>query len=242
MKPMLSIAVSYLIVVLCCHYTNGFSVPPLSSLLATIDIYNTQLFGTGKNGNDEDTTDSTSSISPLATSEDIIKFAAETGVSLSLTTLGPGYRAVARAGHNNTQIIGYVTGFIRPTGNILHMDKMEVFKKSLQAARSENPDFTSGGTIFGVGLLIGCLCLRHGLDNGCTMAEFLAIDDEEFQHRRLVRHYKRLGLNVIRYVGEDIANIPDRLIWGGVGTLMSAEIQPLLQKWTPTFLSESNDT
>jgi len=64
----------------------------------------------------------------------------------------------------------------------------------------------------------------------------LAIDDGEKQHKRLVRHYKRLGLNVIRYVGEDITNVPDRLIWGGVGTLMNAEIQPLLERWSPTFL------
>jgi len=98
----------------------------------------------------------------LASADDIIQFAAETGVDLSLKTLGPGYRAVARAKHNETQIIGYCNGFIRPTGQLLHMDKMEVFKPALQKARAENPDFTSGGTVFGVGLLLGCLCLTYG--------------------------------------------------------------------------------
>lgn len=178
---------------------------------------------------------------PLATAEDIIEFASETGVSLSIKTLGPGYRAVARAKHNETQVIGYCNGFIRPVGQILHMDKMEVFKPALVRARAENPEFTSGGTVFGVGLLLGCLCLTYGLENNCKIAEFLAIDDGEKQHKRLVRHYKRLGLNVIRYVGEDILNVPDRLIWGGVGTLMNAEIVPLLERWSPTFLETISD-
>lgn len=78
--------------------------------------------------------------------------------------------------------------------------------------------------------------IHKGLENNCKIAEFLAIDDNDYQHKRLVRHYKRLGLNVIRYVGEDISNIPDRLIWGGVGTLMNAKIVTLLEKWSPTFL------
>lgn len=178
----------------------------------------------------------------MATAQTIVDFAYDAGVILSLNSMGPGYRAVARARHNDTQIIGYVSGFLRPGGKILHLDKMEVFKQALTTAREENPDgFKGGGSVFGVGLLLGCLCLRHGVDNGCSVAEFLAIDDNDFQHKRLVRHYRRLGLNVIRYVGEDIANIPDRLIWGGVGTLMNADIQPLLARWTPTFVVKKEE-
>merc|ERR1712157_704272 len=94
-----------------------------------------------------------------------------------------------------------------------------------------------GGTVFGVGLLIGALCFRYGIDNGCEVGEFLAIDDGETQHKRLVRHYKRLGLDVIRYVGEDITNIPDRLVWGGCGTLMNTSLQELLARWSPIFLA-----
>ncbi len=87
---------------------------------------------------------------------------------------------------------------------------------------------------------------RKGLDNGCHIAEFLAIDDEDHQHSRLVRHYKRLGLQVVRYVGDDFRSIPDRLIWGGRGTLMNCDITSVLNKWTPTFVSnllpEKGDT
>jgi hypothetical protein len=64
------------------------------------------------------------------------------------------------------------------------------------------------------------------------MAEFLAIDDEDFQHRRLVRYYKRGGFEIIKYVGEAWNDIPDRLVWGGCGTLMAKEVEALLILWT----------
>merc|ERR1711862_366764 len=156
-------------------------------------------------------------------------------VIISLTTLGPGYRAIARAKHNTTQILGYCSGFIRPGGKILHLDEMRVFKNALTIAREESPKFRGGGTVFGVGLLLGTLCFRHGIDSGCEIGEFLAIDDGEKQHARLVRHYKRLGLNYVRYVGEDISNIPDRLVWGGCGTLMNAKLIDVLGRWTYIF-------
>jgi len=120
------------------------------------------------------------------------------------------------------------------------MDKMEVFKKAIQQAREENPAFTNGGTIFGIGMLIGVLSVRHGLEEGCNIAEFLAIDDGERQHKRLVRHYRRLGLNVVRYVGEDVKDIPDRMIWGGVGTLMNSDLKTLLGRYTSVFTENEN--
>jgi hypothetical protein len=169
----------------------------------------------------------------LWTAERLEEYASQQGVVLSLSTLGPGFRAVARAKHNATQIMGYVEGFVRPTGSILHLDKMEVFKKMLKLARAENPhEFKGGGTVLGVGLLLGYLCLLHGRERGCSMAEFLAIDDEDFQHKRLVRYYKHGGFDVIKYVGNDLQDVPDRLVWGGCGTLLRKEIDYLLNFWT----------
>jgi len=81
------------------------------------------------------------------------------------------------------------------------------------------------------------LAFPKGLDKGCTTAEFLAIDDEDHQHARLVRYYKRLGLNIVKYVGDDFKDIPDRLVWGGCGTLMNGDIELILNKWTPTVVS-----
>jgi hypothetical protein len=71
-----------------------------------------------------------------------------------------------------------------------------------------------------------------GRDKGKTVGEFLAIDDEERQHRKLVRYYERSGFQVIKYVGDDFMDIPDRMIWGGCGTLMRQDIDILLRRWT----------
>jgi len=169
---------------------------------------------------------------PLWTAEDIDIFADSRGVVISFTTLGPGYRAVARAKHDESTILGYVEGFLRPSGQILHLDKMEVFQPMMERVKRQVPDSLDfGGVSFGLGLLLGYKCLLHGKENGRTIAEFLAIDDEDFQHKRLVRYYKRVGFQVVKYVGEDIRDIPDRLVWGGCGTLMKEDIDVLMQKW-----------
>ena len=68
-------------------------------------------------------------------------------------------------------------------------------------------------------------------EKGCTIAEFLAIDDEDFQHKRLVRYYRRVGFQVVKYVGEEVQDIPDRLVWGGCGTLMKEDISVLIRMW-----------
>mmetsp|Transcript_141 Transcript_141/g.282 ORF Transcript_141/g.282 Transcript_141/m.282 type:complete len:296 (-) Transcript_141:70-957(-) len=191
----------------------------------------------------QDTADSKPTIKGrLATSEEIIQYGEDVGVKVSLSTLGPGYRAVARSIHDEEQIIGYVEGFLRPGGKILHLDKMEVWKKAVDRARKENPDgYKNGGNVFGVGLLLGYLCLLHGQENGCTEAEFLAIDDEEYQHKRLVRYYRNSGFKVIKYVGEGVGDIPDRLVWGGCGTLMRQEVDVLLDKWTKSLFQRIDD-
>ena len=177
--------------------------------------------------------DKTKAGGAIWTQQQLEEFADNQGVVLSLTTLGPAYRAIARAKHNETLIVGYVEGFVRPTGNLLHLDKMEVFRKIVKQCRQENPsEFKGGGTFLGVGLLMGYLCMLHGQEKGCKEAEFLAIDDEDFQHKRLVRYYKSAGFDFIKYVGDDFKDIPDRMVWGGCGTLLRKDIKWLLSYWT----------
>jgi len=175
-------------------------------------------------------------VDQIWTLEDLEEFAHKQGVELSKTSMGPAFRTVARSTQNSSKILGYGEGFVRPAGNILHLDKMEVYKPIVKQVRRENPDFSGGGTIFGVGLLFGYQCLLHGVENGCIEAEFLAIDDEEFQHKRLVRFYKNSGFKIVKYVGEDIQDIPDRMVWGGCGTLMRANLADLLPLWSQLFI------
>ena len=196
----------------------------------------------------------------------LMSYAYEEGIVVSISKVGPLIRTIARTrpittstsndNHNNNNessiLLGYVEGFVRPTraipflpsssspSLILHLDKMEVFNKQIQLARRNQPTlFRNGGTILGVGLLMGYLCVLDYVNNNCQnnnqhrlMTEFLAIDDEAFQHERLVKYYTTAGFQIIKYVGDDFGDIPDRLIWGGCGTLLRQHCIVLLQKWT----------
>lgn len=168
----------------------------------------------------------------IADIEEITTFASDNGVDLQFTTSGPGYRGVAVSKNDPENILGYIEGFIRPSGKILHADKMEIFKNALFSARREEQTFSGGGTFLGPGLLIAFVCLLHGKESGCETIEFLAIDDADFQHKRLMRYYRTAGFREVRYVGEELKDIPDRLVWGGCGTLMTESIDPVLAKWT----------
>ena len=171
--------------------------------------------------------------SAIADIGEITDFASRNGVELRFTTRGPGYRCVAASRADPENVLGYVEGFVRPGGRILHADKMEIFKSAVNSARrAGGGEFDGGGTFLGPGLLIAYVCFLHGRDCGCTTAEFLAIDDAEFQHRRLIRYYKMMGFREVRYVGEELRDIPDRLVWGGCGTLMTEDIDAVLTKWT----------
>mmetsp|Transcript_7890 Transcript_7890/g.12660 ORF Transcript_7890/g.12660 Transcript_7890/m.12660 type:complete len:255 (-) Transcript_7890:632-1396(-) len=207
-----------------CHH-HRLILPPSSSSLSSTTTTNNDI---------EDTT--------IADIEEITSFASANGVDLSFTTKGPGYRGVALEKNDPENILGYIEGFIRPAGKILHADKMEIFKGALNSARREERGFSGGGTFLGPGLLIAFVCLLHGRENGCEQLEFLAIDDAEFQHKRLKRYYKTAGFQEVRYVGEELKDIPDRLVWGGCGTLMTNGIDDTLRKWTRIIRGASGVT
>jgi hypothetical protein len=94
--------------------------------------------------------------------DELEDYAREEGVILTWSTMGPGFRSVARSTHNESKVLGYAEGFIRPTGKILHMDKMEMFQPVVDTCKKENPDFRGGGTILGVGLMFAYQCVLYG--------------------------------------------------------------------------------
>lgn len=52
-------------------------------------------------------------------------------------------------------------------------------------------------------------------------------------HKRLVRYYAYFGFKRVRQVGDSgLRDIPDRLVWGGVGMRMDANIETLLRRWS----------
>mmetsp|Transcript_20939 Transcript_20939/g.45402 ORF Transcript_20939/g.45402 Transcript_20939/m.45402 type:complete len:248 (-) Transcript_20939:75-818(-) len=222
-------ATNYLVAILLCLClsmslnTAAAFCPPQSSAKKTFNQHRLTTLSSTRS-NIEDTT--------IADIEEITTFATDNGVELSFTTTGPGYRGVAVSKNDPENILGYIEGFIRPSGKILHADKMEIFKGALSSARREEQTFSGGGTFLGPGLLIAFVCLLHGKESGCEMCEFLAIDDADFQHKRLMRYYRTAGFREVRYVGEELKDIPDRLVWGGCGMLMTESIDSILLKWT----------
>lgn len=50
---------------------------------------------------------------------------------------------------------------------------------------------------------------------------------------RIVRYYRIAGFQTIREVGEDLGSLGDRLLWGSEGTLMGADMEDFMKRWTP---------
>ena len=61
-------------------------------------------------------------------------------------------------------------------------------------------------------------------------ARLLAIFDSEGYSKKLVRYFKLIGFTIVKEVGSSPVELLLRLVWGGAGTLMTAECIPILKK------------
>ena len=64
----------------------------------------------------------------------------------------------------------------------------------------------------------------------CRSARLLAIHDDDRQHRRLVRYFQQRGFRTVRRVDAAAWDLPLRLIWGGAGALMQADVDQVMQR------------
>ena len=85
----------------------------------------------------------------------------------------------------------------------------------------------------GVGALIWAATFAWALETTpCRSARLLAIRDDDRQHRRLVRYFRRLGFAPLREVGASAVDLPLRLVWGGAGLLMGGDCRDgLARAW-----------
>ncbi|PKU68746.1 hypothetical protein MA16_Dca020080 [Dendrobium catenatum] len=190
---------------------------------------------------------------PLPTMPEIIDSSRSQGLCLRLHTLGPFFRVTAE-GLTGTEL-GKAEGFIHPWfgGKVLHLDSIRMKRETLAMKRS----------IFGLGLFVGAVAIRHGFDCGCRRAELLAINDTPAFHSRvrrdrnffrsefrrtpsvligkyfqLVRFYTRMGFRAVHEVdGSSMVDLAHMLVWGGRGTRMDADIENLLRKWSKRLKS-----
>ena len=125
--------------------------------------------------------------------------------------------------------VGYLTAFVRPIpSNLLHLETIQV-KNRRQNLGFKREGWTMDGP--GISFILGSYALVWAYQKGCTRSELLAVKDSDIMHQILIRLYQSFGFRILRDVGDDRRSIGDRLLWGGVGTLMELEITPFLQIW-----------
>jgi GNAT superfamily N-acetyltransferase len=107
------------------------------------------------------------------------------------------------------RLLGELKGWAWPTADGLHFDTLQV------AGRQ------AGVRDQGVGPLLMAAAFAWALElTPCRTARILAIRDDDRQHRRLVRYFRRLGFTPIRELGAGVPDLAPRLVWGGAGLLM----------------------
>lgn len=148
-------------------------------------------------------------------------------VELTLRTLGPLFRITAKSVETGNEL-GRAEGIVRfwLGKTVLHLDSIRLKRETLAMKKS----------IFGIGVFIGAVAVRHGYDSGCRTAQLLAINDSPLYHQKLVKFYRRIGFTEVREItGSTLGDLPHLLVWGGVGTRMDADIEELLLKWCSRF-------
>jgi len=105
-------------------------------------------------------------------------------------------------------LLGELKGWALPLPDGLQLDTMRVQGEQTQL----------------VGPLIWCATFAWALEaTPCRRARLLAIRDNDSQHRRLVRYFRRLGFEPTRELGAAALDLPLRLVWGGSGLLMRGD-------------------
>jgi len=166
---------------------------------------------------------------------DQVKEAAQkNGILLQLRSAAvPGltwFRVVAER-ERDGQILGVVVGWQVPFTSLLHLDSLRIKPQKEQGGESKS--------MLGIGLYLGVATFTWAVNNNFSRGELLAIDDDFYTHKRLVKYYERYGFKVERYVGNNgLQDLPDLLVWGGAGTLMSGDMNALHIRWSKAILKQ----
>ncbi len=105
-------------------------------------------------------------------------------------------------------LLGELKGWCLPRVDGLRLDTMRV----------QGPDTGA------VGPLIWAATFAWALEETpCRSARLLAIRDDERQHQRLRRYFRRLGFTPLRELGSGPFDLAPRLVWGGAGLLMQGD-------------------
>lgn len=157
-------------------------------------------------------------LSTMLTPQQVCAAAARRGIVMEDTSTGPfiQFRA-AWAGDGGHA--GAISGAMLP-GRRLHIESYRA------AARVSNGPLLR----LSPGMLLFIAAIAKAHQRGCSAVYGLAIDDDPQQHERLVRYLEHFGGEKVRFVGESIRDIPDRLVYGGRGTIIRGDISAMLAR------------
>lgn len=82
------------------------------------------------------------------------------------------------------------------------------------------------------GMCVFIAALALAADRRAKDVYGLAIDDAPEQHRRLVKYLARFGGVKVRRVDDSVRSVPDRMVYGGYGTIIRGDITSMLARGT----------
>lgn len=164
---------------------------------------------------------------------DIEKYAEFAGLLLKKEESALSLRLEAYPIENPDVSIGYLTCFIRPFPfGLLQLDTIQI-KNRRQTLGFKRKSWTMDGP--GISFIMGSWALRWAFNKGCRKAELLAVNDSESMHAILIKLYESFGFTQVRELTEMQESVPDRLVWGAVGTLMKLDLNDFFENWNPRF-------
>jgi hypothetical protein len=181
-------------------------------------------------------------IEPLS-SDEVQSIAKRYGLEMRVSGYGLGVKVELVDAERQT-VLGDSYAFAQPNG-VLHWDSIQTrrlsgyYERRNAARRGSRAEAKAdrgdakGAVAFGIygpsALMAAAMCawVKESAPFGCHTAEILAIDDDSRQHKVLVRFYKVVGLKPVRQVDEGFTSIPDRLLYGGCGTIMQVPTNKL---------------
>lgn len=155
--------------------------------------------------------------------EDVVAHAEWRGYRVEKYAAGPVCRLDI---YREKELYAFITAVVLPTG-LLHIESYKALPKE-------------GGGLLSVtaGMIVFIYALAFGVDRGCKEVYGLAIKDSVPQHAKLKRYLKRYGGKEVKRVTDGIHSIPDKLLYGGVGTVIKGDIKKMLRRGTDMLARE----
>ena len=121
--------------------------------------------------------------------------------------------AAKQFGQERIQILGEMKAWAYAKERGLQLDNLRISKDAPK----------------GLNYLIWSATMLWALEKTpCRYARLLAINDNDYKHIVLIKYFQRKGFKIIKEVKAEAKDLPYRIVWGGAGTLMSANCHDVL--------------